>query len=143
MNHFTRATTVRGALFAATALLAVGQVPAQAVPHPHVHHHGHGNWLYVTVTHGDARTGGTRGALLMCDPPRGHAHAADACAELDAAAGDIGAVSRKETFCPMIYAPVTARANGEWNGRRVAYERTFSNTCEMSAYTGDVFTLDR
>lgn len=150
MNHFTRSTTVRGALLAATALLAVGQTSAQAAPHPHGHTHGntrghahgHGNWLYVTVTHGDARAGGARGALLMCDPPQGHAHATDACAELDAASGDIGAVPRKDAFCPMIYAPVTARAEGVWNGTRVTYARTFSNTCEMSALTRDVFALD-
>ena len=142
MNHFTRSTTVRGALLAATALLAAGQTAAQAAPYPHGHHHGHGNWLYVTVTHGDARAGSSRSALLMCDPPQGHAHATDACAELDAASGDIGAVPRKDTFCPMIYAPVTARAEGVWNGTRVTYAHTFSNTCEMSARTRDVFALD-
>ncbi|MEU6534480.1 SSI family serine proteinase inhibitor [Streptomyces sp. NPDC047000] len=153
MNHFTRSTTVRGALLAATALLAVGQTSAQADPYPHGHHrHGHGNWMYVTVTHGDARADGSRGsgsragasrdALLLCDPPRGHARAADACAELDAASGDIGAVPRKDALCPMIYAPVTARAQGVWNGTRVTYARTFSNTCEMSALTRDVFALD-
>jgi Subtilisin inhibitor-like len=138
MNHFTRAAAARGALFAATALLAAGQTPARAAPHPHAH----GNWLHVTVIHGDARGGGTRAALLMCDPPRGHAHAADACAELDAASGDIDALPHEETFCPMIYAPVTARAEGRWNGERVAYAHTFANTCELTARTRHVFALD-
>jgi subtilisin inhibitor-like len=138
MNHFTRATAVRGALLAVTALLAAGQTPARAVPQPQ----GHGNWLYVTVTRGDAREGGTRGTLLTCDPPRGHAHAADACAELDAASGDIGAVPHREAFCPMIYAPVTARAEGMWDGEQVAYAHTFANTCELTARTRDVFALD-
>ncbi|MHB9858239.1 SSI family serine proteinase inhibitor [Streptomyces sp. YIM S03343] len=138
MNHFTRATAVRGALLAATALLAAGPVPAQAAPHAH----GNGNWLYVTVTHGEARAGGSRSSLLMCDPPQGHAHAADACAELEAASGDIGAVPHKEVICPMIYAPVTAQAEGVWNGKRVAYAHTFANTCEMTAHTRDVFALD-
>ncbi|MFE0516615.1 SSI family serine proteinase inhibitor, partial [Streptomyces sp. NPDC058964] len=81
--------------------------------------------------------------LLLCDPPRGHSHAAEACAELDAADGDIGSVPAKEdVVCPMVYAPVTARARGEWQGRSVLYEETFSNACTMVARTGELFALD-
>jgi hypothetical protein len=41
----------------------------------------------------------------------------------------------------MRYAPVTARARGEWGGRPVQYTETFPNECVMNARTGDVFTL--
>ena len=42
----------------------------------------------------------------------------------------------------MISAPVTARAQGEWNGRPVDYAETFSNGCVMAGRTGSVFALD-
>ncbi|MGW4567952.1 SSI family serine proteinase inhibitor, partial [Streptomyces sp. NPDC004561] len=75
MTYLTRVTAVAGAVLTAAGLLAAG--PAQAAPHgtrP-------GDWLYLTVTKGETAAGATRGSLLLCDPPRGHAHAAAACAE--------------------------------------------------------------
>ncbi|MDN3021676.1 SSI family serine proteinase inhibitor [Streptomyces sp. S.PB5] len=132
-NRTTASRTARGALLAAAALLAAGTVPAQAAPQDS----RTGNWLYLTVTKGD-----TRGTLLLCDPPRGHGKAAEACAELDSVNGDIAALPPKETYCPMIYAPVTARARGQWDGRPVEYAETFSNGCVMTARTGSVFALD-
>ncbi|OIJ63054.1 SSI family serine proteinase inhibitor [Streptomyces mangrovisoli] len=96
-----------------------------------------GDWMYVAVT-----AGGTRGALLTCDPPRGHARAADACAELATAHGDIAALPTQDVMCPMIYAPVTAEARGRWHGRPVTYRHTFANRCELNARTGSVFALD-
>ncbi|MGW3103538.1 SSI family serine proteinase inhibitor [Streptomyces sp. NPDC001100] len=138
MTYTSRTTALRGALLAATVLLAAGQTPAQAAPR-----HGlRGDWLYLTVTRGDGRSSDTRGTLLLCDPPQGHAHAAEACAELAAAGGDIDAVPARSVLCPMIYAPVTAHARGEWKGRQVDYTRTFSNRCVLGARTGDVFALD-
>ncbi|MFJ5302491.1 SSI family serine proteinase inhibitor [Streptomyces sp. NPDC088350] len=133
-----KASALRGALLAAVALLAAGQAPAQAAPR----HAAQGDWLYLTVTRGDSRSSDTRGTLLLCDPPQGHAHAAEACAELGAAGGDIDAIPAESVFCPMIYAPVTAHARGEWKGRQVDYTRTFSNVCVMAARTGEVFALD-
>ncbi|MFI6408394.1 SSI family serine proteinase inhibitor [Streptomyces sp. NPDC050548] len=138
MTHTSTATALRGALLAAAVLLAAGQAPAQAAPR-----HGlQGDWLYLTVTRGDSRSSDTRGTLLLCDPPQGHAHAAEACAELAAAGGDIDALPARSVFCPMIYAPVTAHARGEWQGRPVDCTRTFSNGCVLAARTGDVFALD-
>ncbi|MFG2474631.1 SSI family serine proteinase inhibitor [Streptomyces fagopyri] len=88
-------------------------------------------------------TPGTRGALLFCDPPQGHPHAVRACAELNAAEGDIDRIpDTPGTLCPMIYAPVTAAARGEWNGRPVTYTHTFANSCVMGAATGAVFALE-
>ncbi|MEU1528939.1 SSI family serine proteinase inhibitor [Streptomyces fagopyri] len=86
---------------------------------------------------------GTRGALLLCDPPQGHPHAARACAELVAAEGDIDRIpDRPGALCPMIYAPVTAAARGAWDGRPVTYTHTFANSCAMGAATGAVFALE-
>ncbi|MBK6014746.1 SSI family serine proteinase inhibitor [Streptomyces sp. MBT53] len=138
MTHTSRTTTLRGALLAAAVLLAAGQAPAHAAPR-----HGlQGDWLHLTVTRGDSRSTDTRGTLLLCDPPQGHAHAAEACAELAAVGGDIDAIPAASVFCPMIYAPVTAHARGEWQGRPIDYTRTFSNGCVMAARTGGVFALD-
>ncbi|MFF4396341.1 SSI family serine proteinase inhibitor [Streptomyces sp. NPDC001480] len=141
MTHTTKATAVRGALLAAVALLAAGPAAAAATTPGGA---GRSDWLYLTVARGDARNGDTRGTLLLCDPPEGHAHAAEACAELTNAKGDIRAIpQQKNVFCPMIYAPVTVHARGEWQGRPVDYRETFSNTCAMQARTGAVFALDR
>ncbi|RSR93707.1 SSI family serine proteinase inhibitor [Streptomyces sp. WAC00469] len=58
-----------------------------------------------------------------------------------AAGGDIGRIPPKEVYCPMIYAPVTTSARGEWGGRAVTYKETHSNSCVMAARTGSVFAL--
>lgn len=136
MTNTIMATAVRGTLLAAAALLALGTAPAaHAAPGKHL-----GDWLYLTVTRGDARSHDTRGALLLCDPPRGPRHAAEACAELEAADGDIGGIPTKAgALCPMIYAPVTAHARGLWHGRPVEYRETFPSACVLGARTGSVF----
>ncbi|MGW0993997.1 SSI family serine proteinase inhibitor [Streptomyces sp. NPDC002520] len=137
MTYLTRATAAAGALLAAAGLLTAG--PAQAAPRDA----RAGNWLFLTVTRGEAPAGGTRGTLLLCDPPAGHPHAAEACAELAAAGGDIARIPQKDVFCTMIYAPVTAHARGRWNGRAVDFRETYTNACVMNARTGSVFALDR
>ncbi|MEV0225194.1 SSI family serine proteinase inhibitor [Streptomyces sp. NPDC050704] len=139
MTKTTKA--VRDVLLTACALLAAAAVPVQAQALAAPHGEIPGNWLYVTVTRGDARSSDTRGTLLLCDPPQGHAHAVRACEELRAANGDVGRIPPKDVFCPMIYAPVTASARGEWGGRPVTYKDTFSNSCVMAARTGAVFAL--
>lgn len=136
MTDTTTAKAVRGGLLAAAALLVACAGPAEATAK------GPGDWLYLTVTRGDAHSGDTRGTLLLCDPPRGHARAAEACAELDATGGDPRAIPLRDSFCPMVYAPVTVRARGQWHGRPVDYTETFSNACAMTARTGSVFALD-
>ncbi|RPE39526.1 subtilisin inhibitor-like [Streptomyces sp. Ag109_O5-1] len=138
MTHLIRATAAGGALLAAAALLVTA--PAQAAPGDT----RDGDYLNLTVTkEGDGRAGGTRGTLLLCDPPQGHSRAAEACAELAAVGGDITRITpTKGAICSMIYAPVTAQARGEWNGRPIEYRETFSNSCVMAARTGPVFALD-
>src|SRR3954463_12664033 len=140
MTYTTKATAVRGALLAAAALLAAS--PASAAVRTAPGEARQGDWLYLTLTRGDSRSSDARGTLLLCDPPRGHARAAEACAELGTADGDIRAIRKKDVFCPMIYAPVTVHARGKWHSRAVEYEETFPNACVLRARTGAVFALD-
>ncbi|MEU0943033.1 SSI family serine proteinase inhibitor [Streptomyces canus] len=128
--------TAHVALTAATALLLGAAAPATAGSLTG------GDHLYLMVTTGDGRSSDTRGTLLLCDPPQGHSRAAEACAQLDSVGGDIDALPTADVYCPMLYAPVTVQAGGQWNGRPVEYRQTFSNGCVMGARTGAVFALD-
>lgn len=131
MTHFTRATAAAGVLLAAAGLLAAG--PAQAAAPP-----GAGP-LHLRITRSGDRADS---ALLRCLPPQGHPYAAEACAELTAARGDIDRLPVRKVFCPRIYSPVTATARGRWNGRIVDFRRTYTNSCELRARTGAVFALE-
>ncbi|MFF1308625.1 SSI family serine proteinase inhibitor [Streptomyces sp. NPDC058307] len=142
MTHTSTATATAArraahvGLTAATALLLAAAAPATAGSS------AAGDHLYLMVTTGDGRSSDTRGTLLLCDPPQGHGRAAEACAQLDSVGGDVDALPPADVYCPMLYAPVTVQADGEWNGRPVEYRRTFSNGCVMRARTGAVFALD-
>ncbi|MFF8033674.1 MULTISPECIES: SSI family serine proteinase inhibitor [unclassified Streptomyces] len=136
MTH-TSVKTVRAGLLAALVLLACA-VPARA----HTGHPSPDSRLLLTVSHGETPSPAARGRVLHCDPPGGHRHAADACAELAAADGRIEAIPAKDVICPMVYAPVTAQARGTWRGRPVEYTETFPNSCMLAARTGSVFALD-
>ncbi|MFE6288144.1 SSI family serine proteinase inhibitor [Streptomyces sp. NPDC057877] len=139
MTYTTTANAVRGPLLAAAVLLTLSAVPAHATaPRGGLA----GDWLYLTVTKGSAQSGDTRGTLLLCDPPQGHARAAEACDQLAVAAGDIGRIPLRDGYCATVYAPVTAQARGQWRGQPVTYRQTFSNPCELGARTGAVFALD-
>ncbi|MFJ8544828.1 SSI family serine proteinase inhibitor [Streptomyces sp. NPDC093586] len=138
MTHIITAAAARTGLLLTAALLAAGTAPARAAAPPEPAN----DWLRITVVRGDTSTGVTRRAMLRCDPPRGHARAAEACAELAAADGDLGRIPLRDTYCPMVYAPVTAQAHGKWRGRAVEYTQTFPSTCVMTARTGAVFALD-
>ncbi|CAL9620852.1 Subtilisin inhibitor [Streptomyces sp. enrichment culture] len=137
MTHSSVVKAVRGGLLAAAALLACA-APVQA----DTGRTAPDDWLLLTVGEGETPSAATSGGLLLCDPPRGHRHAADACAELAAADGHIAGIPPKDVYCPMVYAPVTVHAHGEWGGRPVAYTETFPNRCVMAARTGSVFALD-
>ncbi|ANP50240.1 hypothetical protein J2Z21_001033 [Streptomyces griseochromogenes] len=141
MTYLTRATAAAGALLASVGLLAAG--PAQAAPRSTFPLSD--NWLYLTVARGETPPAGDKhGTLLLCDPlPLGYARAAEACAELEAAGGDIARIPQKKVFCPMIFAPVTVHAHGQWNGRPVDYQETYSSKCVMEARTGAVFAVER
>ncbi|MGY0070641.1 SSI family serine proteinase inhibitor [Streptomyces sp. QTS137] len=139
---YTSPKAVRGALLAASALLAfLVPTPAQADPDPQGAADSD-HWLLLGVDQGETRTGTTPGSLLLCDPPQGHPRAAEACEELAAADGRITGIPARDTYCPMVYAPVTAHARGQWRGQPVEYTKTFPNRCAMEARTGSVFALD-
>ncbi|MET7291140.1 SSI family serine proteinase inhibitor [Streptomyces griseoloalbus] len=136
MTH-TSVKAVRAALLAALVLLACAAPARATTGHP-----APDSWLLLTVTRGETPSTAEGGTLLRCDPPGGHRHAADACAELAAADGRITAIPAKDVFCPMLYAPVTAHARGTWRGQPVEYAETFPNSCTLAARTGSVFALD-
>ncbi|HEY8982476.1 MAG TPA: SSI family serine proteinase inhibitor [Streptomyces sp.] len=132
----TRFFALATALFLTALTAPANAAPQSALP---------GNWLQISVTRGNGHSSDMRGTLLLCnDVPQGHARAAEACAQLGRAGGDVGAVPPQgDAICTLEYAPVTARARGQWNGRSVTYERTFGNKCQMLAATGAVFALDQ
>ncbi|MGW2209813.1 SSI family serine proteinase inhibitor [Streptomyces sp. NPDC001781] len=77
-----------------------------------------GDRLALTVTRPGTTSGGGRAALLLCDPPKGHPKAAEACAELTSAEGDFSRPRDSGTLCALVCAPVRARAQGRRHGRR-------------------------
>ena len=95
--------------------------------------------LLLTVS--GAQNTWIRGVALTCPPAADtpHPHAAEACAELAATAGDLDTLPSDANPCPMIYNPVTATADGTFDGRPVAWQRTYPNSCFMEAATGPVF----
>ncbi|MCL6674062.1 MULTISPECIES: subtilase-type protease inhibitor [Streptomyces] len=99
--------------------------------------------LVLTVAHGDSAADATplRAVTLSCAPtPSGTHPAADlACAELRAAGGLEGLAPRSDVLCTKQYDPVVVTVDGVWQGKRVSYERTFSNSCLKYAYGADVF----
>ncbi|UNS96344.1 subtilase-type protease inhibitor [Streptomyces tubbatahanensis] len=82
-----------------------------------------------------------RGVRLLCEPaPHGrHPRAAEACTALDRAGGDLDALPDATGPCTMEYDPVTVSAEGRHRGERVAWKKTFPNTCTMRSATGPVF----
>jgi hypothetical protein len=78
---------------------------------------------------------------LTCDPDGGnHPNADAACAEIEAAGGDLAALPGEPgVLCTYIYDPVTVTATGTWRGQEVNYQQTFPNTCELIRETGSVF----
>lgn len=82
----------------------------------------------------------TREVRLDCDPAGGpHPHADEACAALESADGGFEDLPPARHFCPMIYAPVIAKASGDWHGRPVEWTRDFPNACVLDQRTGVVF----
>ncbi|MHC3467203.1 protease inhibitor [Streptomyces sp. 7R007] len=101
--------------------------------------------LVLTVGHGEsaATTTPQRAVTLSCAPtPSGtHPAAALACAELRAAGGLEGLAPRDDVPCTKQYDPVVVTADGVWQGKRVAYERTFGNECVKNSYGSALFAF--
>jgi hypothetical protein len=92
----------------------------------------------LTVTHG---SGAPITVALACDPVGGnHPHAEEACADLAAVNGHIENIPPKQgAMCPHYVSPVRATATGRWQSTSISYDHTFSNACEMTRATGEVF----
>ncbi|MCT2582597.1 subtilase-type protease inhibitor [Actinophytocola gossypii] len=118
-----------GVLLAAAALLSTATATAAAEP---------GTSSVTLVVH--AKAGTTDVARLQCEPAGGsHPDPDTACAELIAANGDFAELEGQQTMCTMELNPVTARANGVWDGETIDWQQEFSNPCVLIAATGSVF----
>ncbi|MCY0932496.1 SSI family serine proteinase inhibitor [Streptomyces sp. H27-H1] len=93
--------------------------------------------LVLAVAQGEDAATVVRASILSCAPTAAGTHPDPkaACASL-AAAGTFDtllATPDTDRACPMVYEPVTVTADGVWNGQRVSWKHTFSNTCAMAA----------
>ncbi|HEX5568493.1 MAG TPA: SSI family serine proteinase inhibitor [Streptomyces sp.] len=125
----TAAAAVAALLTLVPAATAHAQAPGPAQAHGEI---------FLTVS--DSARTWSRGVLLICPDRSGHhPRAAEACADLDRAGGELRQLSGRERMCTMEYAPVIATASGLWQGRQVTWRGTFSNTCALTRNTGAVF----
>ncbi|MFC9162278.1 subtilase-type protease inhibitor [Streptomyces fungicidicus] len=120
-----------------TALAAPGNAPS-ALYAPSA--------LVLTMGHGDSAATATpeRAVTLTCAPGASGTHpaAGAACAEMNSAGGDLDALTVSEgVHCTLQYDTVLVTVDGVWQGRRVSYERTFSNECVMNAHGSSVFAF--
>jgi hypothetical protein len=149
------AAASRAAASAATTLDA-GPVPATAgfIPRPFpggpaAHSaawhpiRGISRALLLTVARGEAMAPSDRVVLLQCTVPGGtHPRPSEACRLLEPISGDLGDLKvSRDVACTKQYEPVTVSASGMWDGHRLWFERTFSNPCELHAYTGAVYNF--
>ncbi|MFF4219641.1 SSI family serine proteinase inhibitor [Streptomyces nondiastaticus] len=135
--------TAAAASAAAAALLLLAAPQAAAGGRPggagrHGRADGTDGQLFLTVS--GAQNTWIRGVQLSCPDADGHhSHAAEACMALNKAKGDPGRVPGAAHRCTRQYDPVTATAEGEWNGRPLVWHKTFPNACALDAATGPVF----
>ncbi|MFC9813930.1 subtilase-type protease inhibitor [Streptomyces virginiae] len=96
--------------------------------------------MVFSVAQGDDVAAPTvvRATTVSCAPgARGtHPDPKAACAALKSTGGTFDRLLSEpnpDRACPMHYAPVTVSAVGVWEGRRVAWDHTFANSCTMAA----------
>ncbi|WP_133915902.1 protease inhibitor [Streptomyces sp. NBC_00582] len=102
--------------------------------------------LVLTLGHGEtaATAGAARAVTLSCMPgPSGtHPAPAPACAELRAVGGDPAALAGPgDAMCTKQYDPVVVTVDGVWQGKRIAFERTFANECVKNAAESSLFAF--
>jgi hypothetical protein len=99
--------------------------------------------LILTSATGEKAQPPERYALLSCTPPLGSRLArAGACGLLESAKGDPANLQPSpNTYCPMMFSPITVTAIGIWDGRYVRFERTFGNSCELRSTAGSIFDI--
>ncbi|WP_329619132.1 SSI family serine proteinase inhibitor [Streptomyces sp. NBC_01255] len=125
----------------AATLLAVGLAPtATAVAPPPTED----TRLHLTAARTQGETEAIGNVWLDCpasDRPA-HPHRKEACAALDAAAGDLDRLNTEpDATCTAEYAPVTLTARGTYKGRTVDWTKTYGNNCEATVATGAVFSF--
>ncbi|KAA5832814.1 SSI family serine proteinase inhibitor [Saccharopolyspora hirsuta] len=133
-------TRLTGRIFLAAATLAgTALVPALANAEPAADV----NWSTLNLTVSTENRGeAPRTAVLSCHPVGGsHPHAKSACQTLSAVDGDLNLLGEGQAMCTLIHQPVTYTARGYWQGRPVAFEKTYSNKCIAEASTGKVFAF--
>lgn len=97
--------------------------------------------LVLTVAQGDEQAAVVRASTLSCAPTAQGTHPDPqaACAALAATSGSLDrllAAPAPDRLCPLHYDPITVSADGVWEGERVTWRHTFSNTCAMSVTLG-------
>ncbi|MFJ6215422.1 subtilase-type protease inhibitor [Streptomyces sp. NPDC092296] len=138
MRDRVRTTILTAALLATTPLLGTaGAAAAPTALYPP-------SALVLAVGPGDGRDAAapvSRAVTLSCAPTPSGTHPAPqrACTALRAAAGDPAALHGRQRRCPALVDPVTATADGVWQGRRVSYRETFHNRCALLTARGDAF----
>ncbi|WP_328888233.1 SSI family serine proteinase inhibitor [Streptomyces sp. NBC_00316] len=123
----------------AAASLTAAALATPLLMSPTAHAAAPDSGLFLTVSGSDDTW--IRGVLLECPAASGsnHPKAAEACAALDTAGGDLDGPTGDPRPCPHLYNPVTATAEGQYDGRPVSWQRTFANACVLAAVTGPVF----
>ncbi|MEU9163479.1 subtilase-type protease inhibitor [Streptomyces sp. NPDC056257] len=95
--------------------------------------------MVFTIAQGDDDASTVvRASTLSCAPTAlgTHPDPGSACAALNSTGGSLDhllASPDPDRACPMHYAPVTVTADGVWQGSRVTWKHTFSNSCVMNA----------
>lgn len=99
--------------------------------------------LVLTVARGDDPLTATveRAVTLTCAPRAQGTHpAADAaCAELAVVQGRIAELAGgpSNRACTRQWDPVVVTAHGVWQGKRIAFDAMYGNTCEMAGSIND------
>ncbi|GAA3478605.1 SSI family serine proteinase inhibitor [Streptomyces yanii] len=121
------------------ASLAAAALATPLLLAPTAHADAPGSTLFLTVS-GSENTW-IRGIGLQCPLTSWshHPKAAEACAALDEAGGDLDELPGNPHPCPLIHDPVTVTAQGTYNGAAVDWQRTYPNACVMEATAGPVF----
>lgn len=103
--------------------------------------------LVLTIGYGDnaANASIQRAVSLGCSSTGvgSHPDAAGACDQLRAVGGKFDKVTKAPSNrpCTMEWNPIVVTAQGVWEGRRVNYEHTFANPCELTVGQGKVFNF--
>jgi hypothetical protein len=120
----------------AAAAAIVAGVPAATGPRDHP---GGYESSKLTLSY-QADAGFADAVKLECDPPGGgHPHPDLACAELAQVKGQPDRMEPGHNACYLIYAPVTAKIDGQWRGTAITWSHKFGNICELRRATGDLF----